>query len=299
MGKVAHIIQSGALALSLDSWRFATFQHPAAPAESVQTKVFFGLSPPTADSQLFLVCVCVCSFTFAFRVSQRMFLLTGSSYQFRCQISARHSLDLMGPPPVWAACPAQRSYSGQQLTEDTPPVTHHNSRHTVIIHSSSRLEKSELHEEKMFFLSKYFIFKPDLGQKGGGFSSKIADYPLPTTSNQLPWKHAEVLFRCRWEMLSIQHVLTLPLGLFPAWPDAWTVSALDAKGQQLHCELPPWMSELLILSEKLQTVPVIICIEGFHSFAHYQPRESRIWTHPDNVAESLTHTSCIHRWKHR
>lgn len=36
------------------------------------------------------------------------------------------------------------------------------------------------------------MFKPGLGQKGGGFSSKIADCPLPTASNQLPWKHAEV-----------------------------------------------------------------------------------------------------------
>lgn len=36
------------------------------------------------------------------------------------------------------------------------------------------------------------MFKPGLGQKGGGFSSKIADRPLPTAYKQLPGKQAEV-----------------------------------------------------------------------------------------------------------
>lgn len=51
--------------------------------------------------------------------------------------------DLMGPPPVWLVRPGQRSDSGQQLTEEeTPPSrTTTSNAYTVIMHSSSRLEK--------------------------------------------------------------------------------------------------------------------------------------------------------------
>lgn len=107
--------------------------------------------------------------------------------------------DLMGPPPaVWSVCPGQKSYSGQRFTgKDTPPSrTTTSNTYSVIIRRSSRLEKNlcfKLHEDKFVSCPRVFYIQTGgLGQKGGGFSCKMADYHLSTTDNQLLWKRAEV-----------------------------------------------------------------------------------------------------------
>lgn len=99
---------------------------------------------------------------------------------------------------------------------------------------------------------------------------------------------------CRWEMLSLQPVLTPLLGLFPAWPDAWTVSALDGEGQRLHSELPPGgLSSSPSLRSCCKRSPILISIiyiwVFFCSLASWEKFEFgpilimwlRFWTPPN------------------
>lgn len=97
-------------------------------------------------------------------------------------------------------------------------------------------------------------------------------------------------------MLSIQHVLTLPLGLFPAWPDASTASALDAEGQQLHSDPPLDVWALHPLWEAVPNDPCLHFSHLYHRVSFFCYLQNRIGTHPDH--ESWTCTGMLHHQQH-
>lgn len=105
------------------------------------------------------------------------------------------------PPPLRCLGGVSRSkvvFRSEVYREGHAAVTHHNFKH-LYSHHTQKFQAGKknlcfkLHEDKFVSCPRvFYIQTPGLGQKGGGFSCKMADYHLLTTDNQLLWKQAEV-----------------------------------------------------------------------------------------------------------
>lgn len=132
----------------------------------------------------------------------------------------------------------------------------------------------KLHKDKFVSCPRVFYIQTRIWVKRAAVSvvkSQTIVSPPPTTSS-----HGIMLRFSRMQMgdVSLQPVLTPFLGLFPAWPDAWTIWALDGEGQQLHSELPLEVWAPHPLWEAVVYDP-LSSFQSFASFVHWILRKNR------------------------
>lgn len=157
-------------------------------------------------------------------------------------------------------------FRSEALRGGPAAVTHHSSKHIYSDNNhSSRLEKLEFQIawRQICFLSKGISYSP------------LHLQPAPMEAG---WG----FFGCRWETLSLQHVLTVLLGLFPAWLDAWTVSALRSCG---GTAAPLWTAPLdvwaphplweAVANDTPSSFPTFVLEDSFLLTAHWGQAEER------------------------